>query len=233
MATSGTYTYFSTLESVDILQDAFERCGIDFSKVSGNQLDSARRSLQMLIASDWSNRGPNLWKVTLQSSALAVGQSTITLNSNVIEVLQAYITDSSVSPSIDYVITGISRSDYAALPYKTQAGDRPTQFYFERTSTPTIFLWPVQNNTTKTFNYYSWRIAEDVGSLVNQIDAPNRWIDAATAGLAARLAMKFATDRYELLQKAYLDTYNAAAAEDTESVPLRVTPNMQGQRWGM
>ena len=230
MATSGTYTWFQTLQTVDIIQDAFERCGIDFSKVSGNQLDSARRSLQMQIA-EFSNKGPNLWKVELQTQALTSGTSSYALGANVIEVLQAYVTDASSSPSQDYVLSAISRSDYAAYPDKTLAGQRPSQFYFQRTTTPTIYLYPVQNNANITLKFYSWRIQEDVGDLFNQIDAPNRWIDAIAANLAARLAMKFAPDRYAVLQQAAVDAFNAAAAEDVESVPLRIVPNMMGQRW--
>ena len=232
MSTSGTTTYFNTLEYVDVIQDAFERCGIDFSKVSGNQLDSARRSIQMCF-SDWGNRGPNLWRVQQRTTALAVGQNTITLNADVIEVLQAYITDSSVNPSINYVVTGISRSDFAALPYPTQSGNRPTQYYFDRQTTPIINLWPVQDNATKTFGYFAWTFIQDAGDMTNQLDLPNRWYEALTANLAYRLAVKFAPDRMANLKPDMIEMFNAAAAEDTESVPLRVTPNIQGQRWGM
>lgn len=230
MGTSGTYTYFSSLEVVDVIQDAFERCGIDFSAVSGNQLDSARRSLQMQI-SEFSNKGPNLWKVSLQTQALTSGTASYALNSNVIELLQVYVSDASFSPTQDYVLSAISRSDYAAYPDKTLAGQRPSQFYFERTTTPTVYLYPVQNNNNVTLNFYSWRIQEDVGSLVNQFDAPNRWIDAVTANLAWRLAMKFAPDRYPMLKEAGTEAFNAAAAEDVESVPLRIIPNLIGSRF--
>lgn len=230
MTTSGTTTFFSTIESVDVIQDAFERCGIDFSKVSGNQLDSARRSIQFCF-SDWGNRGPNLWKVELRTSALTSGQNTLTLSSDVIEILQAYITDSSQSPSINYVITGISRSDFAALPYPTQSGNRPTQFYFNRQSTPIVNFWPVQDNATKTFGYYAWVFQQDVGALTNQLDVPNRWYEALTANLAHRLAVKFAPDRVPMLKTEAVEMFNAAAAEDVESVPLRIVPSMLGSRW--
>lgn len=230
MALSGTTTYFTTIQAADVIQDAFERCGIDFSKVSGNQLDSARRSIQFCF-SDWGNKGPNLWKVVQRTSALTSGQNTLTLASDVIEVLQAYITDSSVSPSINYVVTAMSRSDFAALPYPTQAGDRPTQFYFDRQSTPVVNFWPVQNNATKTFGYFAWVFQQDVGAMYNQLDVPNRWYEALTANLAARLAMKFAPDRYAMLKDSATETFNAAAAEDVESVPLRIAPNMYGGRW--
>lgn len=230
MSTSGTNSYFTNLEQADICQEAFERCGIDFSKVSGNQLDSARRSLQMGISS-LGNKGPNLWKTTLQTSALTAGQSSVTLTSQCIEMLQVYVTDASVSPSIDYVLSAISRADYAALPYKTQSGSRPTQYYFQRTITPQVFLWPVQDNANITLKWYQWSLQEDVGSFTNQYDAPNRWIDFICADLSARLAMKFAPDRYSTLSESAQAAFNAAAAEDVESVPLRIVPNMFGGRW--
>ena len=230
MATSGTTTFFSTLESIDVVADAFERCGIDFSKVSGNQLDSARRSIQFCF-SDWGNRGPNLWRVELTTTALTSGSGTVTLDANVIEVLQAYVTDTSQSPDINYVLSAISRSDYAALPYPTQAGDRPTQYYFQRTTTPQLFLWPVQDNATKTLGYYAWRFQQDVGAFTNQLDVPNRWYEALTANLAYRLAIKFAPDRVAVLKTESVEMFNAAAAEDVESVPLRIVPNLSGSRF--
>lgn len=230
MALSGTTTFFSTLENIDVLADSFERCGIDFSKVSGNQLDSARRSIQFCF-SDWANKGPNLWKVVQRTSALVAAQNTLTLAGDVIEVLQAYVTDSSQTPSINYVVTGMSRSDFAALPYPTQAGNRPTQFYFDRQITPLVNFWPVQDNATKTFGYFAWVFQQDVGALTNQIDVPNRWYEALTANVAARLAVKFAPDRQPLLQGLAMDAFNAAAAEDVESVPLRIVPNFSGARF--
>lgn len=230
MTTSGVTTYFDTLEAVDVIQDAFERCGIDFSRVSGNQLDSARRSIQMCM-SDWGNRGPNLWRVQLSTTALAAGQSTVTLDPNVIEVLQAYVTDTSATPPINYVLSAISRSDYAALPYPTQSGYRPNQYYFQRTTTPQIFLWQVQDNANMVLGYYAWRFQENVGAFTNQLDVPNRWYEALTSNLAWRLAVKFAPDRAVMLKTDSQEMFNAAAAEDTESVPLRITPNMSGSRW--
>lgn len=230
MSTSGTTTYFNTLETIDVIQEAFERTGMQFSQVSGNQMDSARRSLQFLI-SDWSNKGPNLWRTILQTFPLTSGVNTITLTNAVIEMLQVYVRDASASPSIDYIITGISRADYDALPYKTQSGHRPTQFYFERTITPTCFLWPVQDNNNITLYAHNWLIQQDVGALTNQFDAPNRWLEAAAANLAERLAVKFAPDRLPILQPLARDAFNAAAAEDVESVPLRIVPDMMGHRF--
>lgn len=230
MATSGTYLFWQQLEAVDVLAESFERCGIDFSRVSGNQLDSGKRSLQMAI-SELGNKGPNLWKVELQSFPLASGVNTISMPDETIEILDAFIRDSSQSPPIDYVLTQISRSEYDAYPYKTQSGDRPTQFWFDRQITPIIYLWPVQNNATKTFYARTWLIQEDIGALFNQVDAPNRWIDAICANAAARIAVKWAPDRVGLLKSESDAAFSAAAAEDVENVPLRIVPNLFGGRW--
>jgi len=230
VTTSGTYTFFQTLEAVDVIQDAWERCGMQMSQLSGNQLDSARRSLMLLFA-DWGNRGPNLWKTELRSSALASGQTTITLADEVIEVLQAYDRDASSSPSTDYILTGISRADYAALPYKSQSGQRPTQYYFQRTITPQVFVWPVQDNASQTFYYYAWVLQQDVGAFTNQLDAPNRWMEAVTSGLALKLSVKFAPERVPMLLPMAKEAFDVAAAEDVEAVPMRITPNMSGSRW--
>lgn len=182
--------------------------------------------------SEIGNKGPNLWKVELQSYPLTSGINTVTLPDEVIEVLDAFVRDSSVSPSIDYVLTQISRSDYDALPYKTQSGDRPTQFWFDRQITPIIYNWPVQNNATKTLYTRVWLLQQDVGDLFNQIDAPNRWIDSICANAAARIAVKWAPERVDKLQQLSDAAFSAAAAEDVESVPLRIVPNMFGGRWG-
>lgn len=202
-----------------------------FSEMSGNQMDSARRSLMLLFA-DWGNRGPNLWKTELRSTALTSGLSSITLADEVIEVLQAYVRDTSASPNQDYILSAISRADYAALPFKTQSGTRPTQFYLQRQLSPQVFLWPVQDSANFTFYYYAWILQADIGALTNQADAPNRWIEAVCAGLAMKLSQKWAVDRYDMLKAAYQEAFNAAAAEDVESVPMRIAPNMMGSRFG-
>ena len=231
MTTSGTFAYSGALETVDLIQESYERIGMDFSRVSGNQMDAARRSLQMLW-SEFSNKGPNLWTVTLQSNPLTSGQTSVTLPIQTIEVLQCYVTDTSVTPNIDYILTGISRADYDALPYKTQSGHRPTQFYLDRQSQPIIYPWPIVDNSSIVLKTHSWCFQQDVGALTNQLDVPSRWLDVVAAKLAYRLAVKWAPDRMADLKVAADEAFNAAAAEDVESVPLRIVPDMLGGRFG-
>ena len=61
--TSGTTTFDKTFSIDEIIEDAFERIGIQ--QVSGNQLRSARRSLNILFQ-EWGNRGIHYWEIGIQ-----------------------------------------------------------------------------------------------------------------------------------------------------------------------
>ena len=86
MATSGTTSF--DLQIDDIIEEAYERCGLRTN--SGNDLRSARRSLNLLF-SEWGNRGIHLWKVQLNEQQLTAGVATYTVATNVNDVLEAYI----------------------------------------------------------------------------------------------------------------------------------------------
>ena len=81
MATSGTTAF--DLDIDDIVEEAYERCGVRTN--SGNDLKSARRSLNILF-SEWSNRGIHLWKVSLNTQELTSGTATYTAPTNTSDV---------------------------------------------------------------------------------------------------------------------------------------------------
>ena len=58
--TSGTVTFDKTFSVDQIIEEAYERLGIQAS--SGYQLKTARRSLNILLQ-EWGNRGIKYWKV--------------------------------------------------------------------------------------------------------------------------------------------------------------------------
>ena len=221
MSSSGTYT-FSSLAQIDFITEAFERCGRAPSSLSANDIDSARRSINFLF-SEWANNGPNLWEVDLQSVALVAGTSEYTLQERTVNLLQVFSRTTSGGINTDLILSPISRAEYAALPNKAQQGARPTQFYFQRTITPSIFVWPVPQDATVTLYYYRMKMQEDAGAFTDSLNAPNRWMEAIASGLAAKLAVKFAPERQQVLQALAQKSYDIAAAEDRERVPLRIT----------
>lgn len=221
MTTSGTYD-FGTSQQIDIIDEAYERIGRNPASITSQDQLSATRSLNYLF-SDWANNGPNLWEVDLVSLPLVAGQKEYTLDSETVYILQVYTRIPSGGQTQDLMIQGISRGEYAAIPQKDQEGERPTQFYFQRTITPSLFLWPVPRDNTVTLYYYRMKIQQDAGSPTDSLDIPNRWMEAIASGLAAKLAVKFAPDRLQYLQQMADAAYTRAIAEDRERVPLRIT----------
>ena len=138
MTTSGTYTFGDT-EQIDIITEAYERVGRNPASLASNDIDSARRSINYMF-SDWANNGPNLWAVDLQSIALTTNTLYYDLQPRTVSILQVYTRTTSGGINTDLVISPISRSEYAAIPNKDQESNRPTQFYFQRTITPTLFI---------------------------------------------------------------------------------------------
>ena len=226
MTTSGQYD-FGTSEQIDIITEAYERVGRNPSTLSSFDIDSARRSINYLF-SDWSNDGPNLWEIDLVALPLVAGQQSYTLDEETVYIVQAATRTTAGGVNTDLVIQPISRAEYLALPNKAQAGARPTQFYFQRTSTPSLYVWPVPQDNSVTLLYYRMKIQQDAGAFTNSLDAPNRWMEAIASGLAAKLAVKFAPDRLSYLQGLADQAYTRAKAEDRERVPLRITID----RWG-
>ena len=229
MSLSGTTTFGIATEQQSVIDEAYERIGREASDLSANDIQSAIRSLSYLF-SEYSNRGVNLWKVNLLSQALTTGLQSFTLNSNNVDVLQVYRRQTSGGVTTDIMLSEISRSEYAAIPNKQQTGT-PQQYYFERTITPTLYIWPTPVDTSYTLYMYCMLMQDDPGAPTATLDAPQRWFDAIAGGLAARLAEKWSPDRMAVLQVNANRAFDFASAEDTEKVPTRIVPSMRGGRF--
>ena len=197
MATSGTTTFDLNID--DIIEEAYERCGMRTN--SGHDIKSARRSLNLLF-SEWGNRGIHLWKVELNEVALVSGQAEYTVDGQVNDVLEAYIsstaTASDNSNTQDVSLTKIDRSAYAALPNKLATG-QPSQYYVDRQTTPKIYVYQAPDlNTYTTLKFYTINRIEDAGAYTNQADVAYRFLPCMCSGLAYYLAQKRAPDRIQL-----------------------------------
>ena len=73
--TSGSYVFDKNLGIDEIIEDAYERIGMQ--GVSGYQLKTAKRSLNILF-SEWGNRGLQFWEVKNQNVTLVDGQTVYT-----------------------------------------------------------------------------------------------------------------------------------------------------------
>ena len=70
--TSGTTTFDKTFAIDEIIEEAFERLGLQ--NVAGYQLKNARRTLNIMFQ-EWGNRGIHYWEVGETNLDLIEGQS--------------------------------------------------------------------------------------------------------------------------------------------------------------
>lgn len=212
MTTSGTYNWSPEVQ--ELCEEAFERCGIDPATLTARHLKSARRSLDLLF-SDWANRGPHLWAIDQQTLALTQGDGLYDCPAGTVAVLEMVVRRNGV----DTPVFPMARDEYLAIPDKTTQG-LPNRFYFDRSiTTPTLAFWNIPENSTDQIIYYRMRQLQDVGVASNTPDIPYRWEEAMTAGLAAKLAEKFAPDREQLLIAKAQEKYAAAYQEDRQRTP--------------
>ncbi len=217
MATSGSRDF--ELDVADIIEEAYERCGIEVR--TGYDAKTARRSLNLMFA-DWANRGLNLWTVKQGTITLTKGQAQQTLTSDVVDLLEVVLR----RDGTDFEIQKISRGEYLTLPAKTTEG-RPSQVYFDRQIDPVMNIWPTPENSTDQLIYYYVQRIEDADTLTNTSDMPFRFYPCMVAGLAYYLSMKRALDRTQLLKSVYEEEFQRAADEDEARTPLKLQPSIQ------
>ena len=110
MTTSGTSAW--NIDILDIIEEAYERAGLESR--TGYDYRTARRSLNMINA-EWSNRGLNLWTIDTQTINLVAGQSTYTLPADNIDMLDTVIRLTQQGSNLDFPLSRIGVSDYAAI----------------------------------------------------------------------------------------------------------------------
>lgn len=222
MTTTGTYAFNPTLG--EIVLNAYARIGVRRTSILANHLADAKTEANLLQA-EWNNKQVNLWTVDLVSTVLVAGTASYDVGDETVMILDAYITVN----GIDYVISPISRTEYSAIPDKTQQG-RPTQFWFDRLENSTLYLWMVpDSNATYTLNYYRCKLIQDA-SLTNgtNLQITQLWLDAFAAGLAFRLARIYAPQLRDQLKLDYQEAWDVAASQNVENTPLYLTPGLEG-----
>jgi hypothetical protein len=231
--TSGTTTFEKGFSISDIVEEAYERIGIQ--GVSGYQLKGARRSLNILFQ-EWANRGLHYWEIANNSITLVNNQSVYTMFRapsdgtssatavyGVDDILEASYRN---AQSIDTPLTKINRSTYQALSNKSSTGS-PSQYLVQRfidKITVTLYLTPGTSEAGNFFNYYYVKRIQDAGDYTNDADVPYRFVPCMVAGLAYYLAVKFSPDRIQVLKMLYEDELQRALQEDGSSSSSFITP---------
>lgn len=221
MASSGVATF--SLSISDIIEKAYERCGIELR--SGWDAQSARTALN-LLSIDWINDGIPLWTVTRREITLVQGTKVYSLAAGEIDVIGLAIRTSGNSDT-DIVIERMSRLDDLYIPDKDSQG-RPTQYYVDRQLTPTINFWPVPDATARTAVVDVFSYIEAVTSSPEDHNSPQRFLPALIAGAAYYIAqdkpkLVSAARRMEL-KGMYEEAYRKARSADSATDSFQVRP---------
>ena len=238
--TSGTTTFDKTFSIDEIVEEAFERLGIQ--QVSGYQLKTSRRSLNIMLQ-EWGNRGIHYWEIAELDLDLIQGQAeykffrassdgtSATSNPNgvygISDVLEAQLrSDRTATDQSDSPMTKVDRSTYGAFSNKLSQGT-PNQYWVQRFIdyvSVNIYPTPDSTNASKDVHFYYIKRIEDVGSYTNATDMPFRFIPCMVSGLAYYLSMKYAPQMTQPMKLYYEDELARALAEDGSASSTFITP---------
>ena len=239
--TSGTVTFDKTFAVDEIIEEAYERLGIQVS--SGYQLKTARRSLNILFQ-EWGNRGIHYWEVGEANIDLIEGQaeynffratsdgtSAVTNPANtygVADVLEATLrSNRTQTTQTDSSLTKISRATYSALSSKLSKGT-PAQFFVQRfVDKTTITVYPTadSSNASKDLHFYYLKRIQDVDSTyTDATDLPYRFVPCMVSGLAFYLSQKVNPQLTQTMKLYYEDELARALSEDGSAASTYITP---------
>jgi hypothetical protein len=242
--TSGTVTFDKTFAIDEIIEEAYERIGMQGT--SGYQLKTARRSLNILFQ-EWGNRGIHFWEVGDTNIDFVEGQATYTFyratgdgTSSVTaggttgtstyglsDILECtYRQNYNTTSESDSSMTKVDRSTYSALANKLSKGT-PNQFWVQRfIDKTTVTFYPTPNSTAAS-NYahiYFVKRIEDVGDYTNATDVPYRFVPCMSSGLAFYLSQKYNPEMTQNLKLLYEDELARALSEDGSPSSTYITP---------
>ena len=221
MATSGTATF--NLEISEVIEEAFERCGLQ-SK-TGYDIETARRSLN-LLSLEWANRGLNFWCVEQGTASTTASTSTITLPADTVDLIEYWIRDGTGTSQNDLPLSRFSVSQYSTIPNKLTEGRPVNLFIDKQRAAPVVYLWPTPDKVY-TFAYQRIRRIEDTGAIGStNPDVPARFLPALVSGRAFRISQKYpeAFPRSAELKQEYEFKWQLAEQEDRDRASVHFVP---------
>ena len=238
--TSGTTTFDKDFSIDEIVEESFERLGIQ--QVSGYQLKTSRRSLNIMLQ-EWGNRGIHYWEIAEVDLDLIQGQAeykffrssadgtSATSNPNGVygmsDVLEAQLrSDRTQSDQSDSPMTKVDRSTYAAFSNKLSQGT-PNQYWVQRFIdhvSINVYPTPDSTNASKDMHFYYIKRIQDIGAYTNATDMPFRFVPCMVSGLTYYLSMKYAPQLTQQMKLVYEDEFQRALQEDGSASSTFITP---------
>jgi hypothetical protein len=221
MALSGSTNFEPNV--AEFVEEAFERCGLELR--TGYDLKTARRSINLMLA-EWANRGLNQWTIEQATQTVTEGTTDYSLNANIIDILDVVLRRTINQTQTDISMNRVSRSEYINIPNKTTKA-RPSQFFFDKLSTPTLKIWPAPENSTDILVFNKIVRMDDADKATNTMDMPFRFFPCFAAGLAYYISLKRAPERTAQLKAIYEEEFRRAADQDEDRASFNIRPNIR------
>jgi hypothetical protein len=125
----------------------------------------------------------------------------------------------------------LSRDNYVNQSNLVFAG-RPSSFYYQRDlPEPVVNLWPAPNAASEKYQLVLWRHRQimDTDNLQQQVEIPNRWMEAIINGLAARVCAETPSADAQLMPM--LEARAAASVQrawdgDNDGSAIQINPGI-------
>lgn len=134
-----------------------------------------------------------------------------------------------VSQVYDLPLSIWNRDTWAALNNKQKQAHPSTNYFFEKKLTPRITLWPVPDNDNDHLMIYRQRQPQDVGTLIQQVEVPQRWYDGIIWLLSAKIGFELPSvdpAHLQLLIQMADKMEFEAEQQETDGAPICITPGI-------
>ena len=199
MAIANVFSPF-TPDIALVLDEVFERAGIAPEAIGQSHIDSAFRSMTLMLNSEWHTLGIRQWMIQDATYQTTTGLNNFTLPVGGIDIVDAVIRRA----SRDTPINRMSQSEYLEIPDKTQTG-RPDRYNCQRQYNGTkVYLWRTPENSTDIIVYKYFQQMSQPGNMANSLEMPPHVLEAFHSGMAAKLALKFNAQKFQMLNTLYM-----------------------------
>lgn len=118
--------------------------------------------------------------------------------------------------------------DYSQQPTRNLLGRPSTNFYFDKQRVPKVWVWPCPSNEFDYLEYWIHQQIEDINLLTEEVDVPQRWVNAVIWLLAKEICFLMPVDA-ELVPLVMIEADKAlgeAELGETDGATTTMAPNI-------
>jgi hypothetical protein len=228
---TGTNTTTSTTRTVDFSTDIFvSTVGIYWSAAAVPvALERSDDNVTWVtIQTETTTATAGQWTWFDLDSSVATPYFRVRATTGTLSFSQIYLAN---TPT-EIPLARLNRDDYTNLPNKAFQNNRPLQFWFDRqVNNPIMHMWPVPNDAATVCQIVVWRqrYIMDVGTMTQDVEVPQRWLEAIVAGLAAKMALELVevdVNLIPILDQKAASTLYIAQMEERDNSPMMIAPNI-------